>query len=418
MKKINYAWFIFIGCCCLMAGGMSCCLVTAGLFFPSVCQDIGCSYGELSIYLSCYSLGMVVVAPLVGYLLPRANIRILMSAMCVCVVLAEGLMSTYTEVWQWYVSGTVFGLCGTFLFLIPAPLLIGNWFKKRTGFILGITMSFSGLGAIIWSQLFTYFISTLGWRTAYICVAAIMAILILPWTLFVFRFRPSDMGLLPYGEHDTKEHEKEMTAEQKDPNKIPGLPTKAALLSIPFVCIVILSGCEEYYGGINTNMPSFIASIGMSASFGATIVSVTQAGNIVIKLGVGWLADKIGIVKTTYIQMAICALACLVLATSRNETPLLIASFLLGVQNSVVTVSEPMLVRHYFGERSYAQIYSAVRVGAGILSALLMPVAGYIYDGTGSYEWAFILGVLISVMNAILVMIGRKFMYKRKHVEV
>ena len=418
-KKFHYAWLIFLGCCCMMAGGMACVLTTAGVFYVPVCDELGFSRGEISLYLSFYLVSMVIASPIVGNLLPKVNVRIVMTIGCIAVVLAEAAMSQYTMLWQWYLSGTIFGLFGTFIFILPTPLMIGNWFKKHTGLVLGIAMSFSGIGAAIWSPLFTYCIGAFGWRTTYIIVACIIGILILPWTIFVFRFRPADMGLLPYGateeEIAREKAEQEALASMSEEeraqakSKIPGVAAKAAVLSIPFACIFILSGCEEFYGGISNNIPAFALSIGESATFGAALLSVVSVGNIVIKISVGYLADRIGIIKAVYCQMLVCLCACLIFAIVRVEWALYVGAFLLGVQNSVVTVSEPMLVRHFFGERSYAQVYSYIRVAAGLLGSVGMPIVGFIYDMTGGYEMAFIVGAIIAVFLMALTFIATLF---------
>ena len=48
-KKFHYAWLIFLGCCCMMAGGMACVLTTAGVFYVPVCDELGFSRGEISL---------------------------------------------------------------------------------------------------------------------------------------------------------------------------------------------------------------------------------------------------------------------------------------------------------------------------------------------------------------------------------
>ena len=64
-------------------------------------------------------------------------------------------------------SGVVFGLAGSFIFVVPAPILIDNWFKKHKGLALGCAMSFSGIGGAVLSPVFTLLIETFGWREAY-----------------------------------------------------------------------------------------------------------------------------------------------------------------------------------------------------------------------------------------------------------
>ena len=42
-------------------------------------------------------------------------------------------------------------------------------------------------------------IEEVGWRTGYLILAAVSAVLVLPCMLFVIRYRPADRGMLPYG---------------------------------------------------------------------------------------------------------------------------------------------------------------------------------------------------------------------------
>ena len=48
------------------------------------------------------------------------------SAAVLLVIAAVAAMGFYTEPWQWWVSGIVFGLAGSFIFVMPAPILISN----------------------------------------------------------------------------------------------------------------------------------------------------------------------------------------------------------------------------------------------------------------------------------------------------
>ena len=413
---LHYAWLVFAGCCCLMAGGLGAVLNSSGIFLVPIAEELGFTRGELALYLSFYMIAMVFASPIVGNLLPRANIRILMTCMFILVCLAEGLMSVYTQLWQWYASGIVFGLCGTFCFILPTPLMIGNWFNKRRGLVLGIAMSFSGIGTAIWSPLFTFLIQNFGWRITYVLVACIMAVLVLPWTMFVFRYRPSDMGLQPYGVK-TDEAIPRTDKGTTDPKFLSGVPVKAAVFSTPFACIFLLCGLDEFYGGFGNQIPGFANSIGETAAFGATLLSIMSIGNIAIKICVGWLVDKIGVPRTVVIQLCACLIACLMFAFFREIWTLYFAAFLLGVQNSVVTVAEPLLVRHFFGEKNYAQLYSYCRVAGGIMGAFGIPAVAFIYDLSGGYELAFIIGAFLAVFLALLTILASFFKKHLKWVE-
>jgi len=413
-KKPHHAWLILIGCCCMMAAGLGAIWGTSGVFVIPVCGELGFTRGEFVLYLSFHAFASVITAPIAGHFLPRFNIRILMTAMTIIICLSFGMMSTYHHLWQWYLSGTLIGICSSFIFVLPTPLLIDNWFKKRSGLMLGIATSFSGIGAALFSPLFTSFINAWGWRTSYVFVALIFAALILPWTLFVFRYRPSDMGLLPYGaeEENVIQENIEVNTSPADDHKVKvslsGVTLKMAVFSLPFICVVIFSSSDDYFGGLNNQLPALAVTAGYTAAFGALLLSMASIGNVVMKLSIGYLVDKVGIVKASYVQMATVIFSCMIFVVTPNQWLMLAAALLFGVQNSIVTLSEPLLVRHYFGEKYYAQIYSYVRAIAGAVGAAVLPIAAFIYDHTSSYDFAFIIGIGVALLLAFMVFLGEK----------
>lgn len=57
----------------------------------------------------------------------------------------------------------------------------------------------SGIGGMIFKSLLRFFIVYLGWRMTFKILAVIMFIVIDPFTHFVIRISPRNLGLLPYG---------------------------------------------------------------------------------------------------------------------------------------------------------------------------------------------------------------------------
>ncbi len=146
-------------------------------------------------------------------------------------------MGFYTEPWQWWVSGIVFGLAGRIIFVMPAPILISNWFHTRKGIALGVAMSISGIGGAILSPEFTLFIQTFGRREAYLIAAVVMGDLVLPWTLFVFKLRPEDIGMRPYGWKQEDEEDESAAADE-----FGGIDARQALKTVPLRCMFLFAG--------------------------------------------------------------------------------------------------------------------------------------------------------------------------------
>ncbi|MEG0303615.1 MFS transporter [Gordonibacter sp.] len=413
--RMHYAWFILIGCCFMQAGGLGAVLDAAGVFFVPVCNDLGFSRSELSLYLTFYFIATIFAMPFVGKWITKYNLNRLLSIAFGLVVLGVALMGLYNQPWQWWVSGVIFGLAGSFIFVVPAPILIDNWFAKRKGLALGVAMSFSGIGGAILSPLFTLLIQSFGWRSAYFMAAGMIALLVLPWTLFVFKLRPSDIGLKPYGW--TEQHE---AAERQRPVQggLAGVPLRKALKTVPFVCMFLFAGLIAYFAGFNAHLPGFAQSVGYSAMVGSSLLTAVMVGNVVEKLVVGWLNDRVGVRLTVNIQLVMVALGFLgFMFAGQNLALLYVSAFFFGAQNSLVSVSTPLLIRQLFGERDFAPIFTYARIGTGAIGCLGPVTVAAIFDATGSFIPAFGLGIVITLFGFIVVRLAYAFRSRMPWVE-
>ncbi|MEG1322029.1 MAG: MFS transporter [Ruthenibacterium sp.] len=405
-KKIHRAWLIMIACCFLQAGGIGALSSCAGIFFQPVCQDLGFSMGQFSIYLSIQGLFLAFTLPVVGKVLPKFNIRILIS---VAVALCSGtfmLMSTFTAVWQWYIAGAVVGICGAFIFVLPAPIMIGNWFKKKTGIVMGITMSFSGIGGAIISPIVANFVANSGWRPAYILVGAIAMVLVLPFSIFVMDFKPADRGLQAYG---SEEAAVDANGKAAAPAAAIGVSSKDAVRSMAFVCVFLVAGFISLCTTFQQHLPGFAASVGMTAAAIGTMTSCVMIGNIVGKLVLGFLNDKLGQKHAMSIAAVIVALSFVLLIVS-NGNPLIAfaGAFCFGFVMAMSAVLVPIVVRTVFGSRDYSAIFSYISMGTSLIGSAGVSLIGFMYDGFGSYVPSFFVGIAACVLVVVALLAGLK----------
>lgn len=424
--KVHYAWFIFIGCCFMMAGGLGAVLDAGiGAFIQPVITDSSVSFrasdpamyqSELMVYMSVYFICSMIGTFLVSYIMPRFNIRITLTVAFLLVALAFGLSGTYTESWMWYISGGVFGIAGSFIFVMPVPILIGNWFFKRRALMLGLAMCFSGIGGALLSPLFTFFINELGWRDAYFVSALVICVLVLPFTLFVFRFKPEDMGLKPYGWSE----EEEAKQAEKEKGKAAGancgvVASRKILLTVPFICMFLLCGLVSFYGSLGSQMNPFGFSLGFfgddvaaNRMFGATLVSAVMIGNIASKIVMGFVTDIIGPYKAMVIQLAFVAVGLTGFIFFVSEPWMVyLWGFLFGVQNSIYAVTTPLLIRSTFGSKDYTKIFAWARIGTGAIGFIGPTMYGTLVGwNDGSYVVAFVVSIGIAVVCIIATLLA------------
>lgn len=125
--------------------------------------------------------------------------------------------------------------------------------------------------------------------------------------------------------------------------------------------------------------------IGFSALVGSSLLTAVMVGNVVEKLLVGWLNDRVGVQFTVNIQLAMVALGFAGFMFAGDNLVLLYASaFLFGAQNSLVSVSTPLLVRQLFGERDFPAIFTYARIGTGVIGCLGPVTVAAIFDATAA----------------------------------
>jgi cyanate permease len=82
--------------------------------------------------------------------------------------------------------------------MVPLIAAVSGWFRRRLGLATGILWSAGGLGAAGLAPLVSVLLNTLGWQGTFWSLGVIGGSIILSLTL-LFRNRPADLGLTPYG---------------------------------------------------------------------------------------------------------------------------------------------------------------------------------------------------------------------------
>jgi MFS family permease len=410
-KKIHHAWLVFIGVCMMMAGGMGLVLNVMGNYFVPMATQFGLVTAEgkvdvtqVTLLMTVYSYVMLVWLPFAGRLFDRIDARLLFGAAGALLAIGVALMGVWTQVWQIYISGVLFGLAGPMIFLVGPSVLINNWFApKQAGKFLGIASAFTGVGTFVWSPLFTSFISTMGYQQSFFIEAAVCAVLVLVPALFLFRTRPEDMGLQQFG------IEKEI-ADGEGAVRKKGLSGKFALGTVAFYCIFVAACLISLGGGYKSMMSTAVQSIGGTdlAMLGASMISAAAVGNILGKISLGALADKIGI-KVSMIAFAalnVVGFVIMVLMLGNNQAAMLIAGFCIGTGDAMMSVGLPILTRACYGDRDYAKIYSYLNMGIAILGGLGATFVAFVAKMAGGYQVAYGCGIVFEVVIAVAVIIA------------
>ena len=416
-KGFHRAWLVFIGVCMMMAGGMGLVLNVMGNYFAPMAMAFGLvtpdgkpDVTQVTLLMTVYSYVMLVWLPFCGRLFDKVDARILFGVSGCLIVIGCLLFNVWTEVWQIYISGALFGLAGPAIFLVGPSVLINNWFApKQAGKFLGIASAFTGVGTFVWSPVFAGLVKAEGYKFGFTVEAVIAAVLILIPAFFFFRTRPEDVGLQPWG------IEKE-TAEGEKPKAV-GVSGKFALGTIAFWAILIGAGLISLGGGYKSLMPTAVQSVGGPelAMLGATMISAAAVGNILGKITLGTLADKIGI-KNAMVGFAVVSaigFALMVAFMGNNMVPMIIAGFCIGTGDAMMSVGLPLVTRACYGDRRYGEIYSYMNMPIALLGGLGATFVALVASLTGGFQAAYGCGIVFEAIIAacmiVAVVTAKKF---------
>jgi MFS family permease len=401
-----YPWLIVLGCCCMQIGGIGIFLDSCGVFYVPASEGLGISVGTYSQYLSFSFLGTIPAALAASYLINKVDIRLLIGVNVVIGSLMLMLMGYYPAMWMRNIAGFIVGFSGGFYFMIMTPVLINNWFIKRKGLAIGIAMASSGVGAAILSPLITLLIAAIGWQLSYVCTGLLVMLLILPWDIGVFHLKPEDIGLKPFGWEEADALEE--TSKNLDRS---GIPYARAIKTLSFLCVCLFVGSIAMFSGYNSYLNAFGQSLGYTALVSSTFLVAVSLGSIFEKLLMGFLYDYIGIYKIIWINCALLVTGLFILGTQSNLTLLYIGAALFGIQNSLVAVQTPLLIRELFGNRDYSRLIPLTRIGIGALGMMGPILVANIYNATGTYSVVWLTSsaiVVVAVCFVIIARVGKK----------
>lgn len=422
----NYAYAIVASCIAIMFFPCAIILTCFGIFITPVTQYFGVPKVSFSLVFSVICLTMMVALPITGRLLKKYSMRTILTIDTLLCGLAYGAMGLVQAVWQLYICGIVIGIGLPGLIFLAVPTLIGNWFSKRVGFFTGLCFAFTGIGGALFNPIGSTLIASGsdGWRMCYFIFAAIILACTLPFTFFVVRDKPSDLGLLPMGSGeknaaacadtsvatsastDTKTDTATVSAHAQS-SLDDGISAHKALRMPSFFMIGAFYALITLNQQISQFFPSYAATFAATApeiaAAGGLIAGAVMVGQAVGKVVLGALNDTseriacfvgvlCGVVGLALLWLKIAALPIMLLGAA-----------LFGVVYAMTTVETPILVRAVFGNKDYTVIYSRIAIVSSLMSAIALVVWSLIVDGsTGGYDILFGLGFALMLSCLIL----------------
>lgn len=384
-KRFHYAWKILAVCCMIQGGAVGTIQNSCGVFYQPVCQDLGFDLSAFTMYTSLRGLAGCLVIPVAVRLLHRLELRALLSGAVLVFSLANFLMGTFSQIWQWYVAAIVQGIASSFLVFVTTPLLLGKWFYKKLGLAIGLSSAFSGIFGIVANPFGSWLIETWGWWSAYFILSAVCFALVAPFTALVVRGSPQEVGLSRLGEGEETEKQPLPSAQGTEFSRVHPLVCFGLIIFLQLVSMVTM--------GFIQLLPAFGTSQGFTRVMAASLPSLAMAGNTAGKFILGAVSDRFGIRPVSVISFALPLVGfALLLAGEGASYP---AAFLVGTSMPAAMVVMPLLIQNVYGVLRYERAYTIVNVLGNLAWAVSTPFFSMLFERHGNFSGAVICSLLL-----------------------
>ncbi|MEJ8553439.1 MFS transporter [Tepidibacter sp. Z1-5] len=391
-----YGWKIAIVGFMLMSTTYAIVMNCAGLFVKPISDSLNASRSQVSLLPAIITLAFALSAPFVSKAINKYGIKSIMALGSL--LIGGGLVgySLASNIYILYVESILVGIGLAFSTLIPINMLINNWFIEKKGQITGIIFAGSGVGGFLFTQVTIYMLNNYTWNKAYLVLGIVSLVLTLPLILVLVKKSPDEVNQKPYG---YKEIQGNINAEEVSGYMLKDIKKSVTFKTIALSCFLI----NLIILGIVTHFPSHLLDLGYDTSFVANASSIYLLSVIVAKVLLGSIFDKLGGKKGFLIGTSSFILGSLAMIFASFKIVAIAFGVLFAIGAGMATVSIPFLVGDIFGKKDYAAIFGLLTL-LGTLGAVLgAPISGIIYDKFGSYNGAWVLYIVLSIIMCGLV---------------
>lgn len=355
--------------------------LAVGLTLRPIVDELGWSRSELGLAVALFmvvSAGGMFVA---GYLADRAGPRMVLSGGLLVCALGIGLMCVMTAPWHALVLyGVVYALGSGAASMIPVGVMVTRAFPQRLGFANAVVMSGLSVGQLVMIAALAAVMLSVTWRSVYLLLG-VANLVLAPILIFV----------IP----------KTTAAESRAAQPDEGLGLRQASRTRQFwllLAIYAICGFDDFF--VSTHVVAFAQDRGVDAFLAGNLLALMGLTGLIGVVAGGAFSDRFGPIWPTALAFAArVAVFALILI---DQSPLSVAVFALvfGLTFMVTAPLTVVFVKQSFGSRHLGTLTGLITMVHQVFGGLGAYFGAAVFDATGTYNIAF---VLIGVVSLIAV---------------
>ena len=334
-------------------------------FFESFAKEFAAQRADVSWIFGLCGLVYFVLGAGSGMLADRWGPRMVCMTGMVFIAMGLFLTSMAQSLATVYLSyGLLVGLGIAFVYT-PSIACVQPWFNKRRGLASGIASAGVGAGTLILPVVVSYLLIEVNWREALQMMSA--GVLLIGLTAgFLLKRAPNLSG--------------------STSGQLPGLTLSATLKTPSFKWLYMgtLLGAPVMFVPF-AHISAAARDAGVPDAQAVGLVGLIGIGSLVGRFAIGWLADRMGRIKTLMLMQGLMGLSYLVWAGAQDPWMFAVFALWFGLSYGSIVSLLPAICMDLFGGRAVSAIIGTLYTGAALGNLLGPVMAGQVFDMTQSY---------------------------------
>ena len=334
-------------------------------FFENFAKEFAAQRADVSWIFGLCGLVYFVLGAGGGMLADRWGPRLVCMTGMVFIAMGLFLTSLAQSLTSVYFSyGLLVGLGIAFVYT-PSIACVQPWFNKRRGLASGIASSGVGAGTLILPVVVSYLLTEINWREALQLMS--FGVLMIGLTAgFLLKRAPNLSG--------------------NTSGQLPGLTLSAALKTPSFRWLYMgtLLGAPVMFVPF-AHISAAARDAGVPDAQAVGLVGLIGIGSLVGRFAIGWLADRMGRIKTLMLMQGLMGLSYLVWAGAQDPWVFAVFALWFGLSYGSIVSLLPAICMDLFGGRAVSAIIGTLYTGAALGNLLGPVLAGQVFDMTQSY---------------------------------
>jgi MFS family permease len=393
VSGIYYGYIVLAACFFIMVvvyGAQN----SFGVFFKPMLNEFGWSRAETSGPFALYMVVSGLLSFVSGRLSDKFGAQKVVAAGGLFLGIGYLLTSRITSLWQLYLYYGVLVAAGSSAMYVPPVSMITRWFSRRRGLMSGIGISGIGFGIGVVPALASQLIASYSWRISLLVVGGVsLVFLVLLARLLKNRpQKPVQDESLPVSGIACTSEIREYTF-------------KEAVRTRHFWLFFIAWIFYGFFANVGlVHIVPYATDLGMAAVAAASVLTVIGLVGTFGRIGLGLAGDRFGKAPMISVSFALMAAVFFGLSISHTISMLYIFAVIFGALSGTGILFVP-IIADYYGYKELGTISGAIVFANCMGGAISPPLAGGIFDATGSYLWAFISCGILGTAAAVMVLL-------------